>query len=111
MQDSLEGEPRVFLDPNTLSEDGTISLSGRAYSYTGTYLAYGLSESGSDWITIKVCGYVQSLFKQVMQTKEQTNLSCLLFLVCLSTQIHLKVVITALTSWLENLNAKKVTQF
>ncbi|GBP70895.1 Prolyl endopeptidase [Eumeta japonica] len=52
IQDSLEGEPRVFLDPNTLSEDGTIALSGCHFTDDGATLAYGLSASGSDWITI-----------------------------------------------------------
>lgn len=47
--DSLNAEPRVLLDPNTLSSDGTIALSGHAISDDGKLLAYSLSASGSDW--------------------------------------------------------------
>ena len=46
---SLEAEPRVLLDPNTLSTDGTVALSGLAISEDAQYMAYGLSTAGSDW--------------------------------------------------------------
>ncbi|NEO75252.1 prolyl oligopeptidase family serine peptidase [Moorena sp. SIO4G3] len=46
---SLDAEPTLLLDPNTLSEDGTVALSGLAISKDGKLLAYGLCRSGSDW--------------------------------------------------------------
>jgi prolyl oligopeptidase len=53
-QRTLESEAVAFLDPNTLSADGTISLSSFQFSESGKYLAYALSESGSDWVKIYV---------------------------------------------------------
>jgi prolyl oligopeptidase len=53
-QTSLAAEPTVLLDPNTLSEDGTVALSGLAVSPDGKHLAYSTSESGSDWQEFKV---------------------------------------------------------
>jgi len=52
--DSLAEEPRVLLDPNTLSKDGTVALAGLAVSDDGRLLAYGLSVAGSDWVEYKV---------------------------------------------------------
>lgn len=46
---SLEDEPRRLLDPNTLSSDGTVALTGTAVSPDGRHLAYGTAASGSDW--------------------------------------------------------------
>ncbi len=51
---SLKDEPHVLLDPNALSKDGTVALSGLAVSHDGKHLAYGLSTSGSDWMEWKV---------------------------------------------------------
>ncbi|NEZ61704.1 S9 family peptidase [Leptolyngbyaceae cyanobacterium CCMR0082] len=53
-QPSLEAEPVVLLDPNTLSTDGTVALGSIAVSEDGRYLAYSLSSSGSDWLEWKV---------------------------------------------------------
>ena len=47
--DKLGGEPRVFLDPNTLSTDGTVALKGVYFSNNGRWAAYSISRSGSDW--------------------------------------------------------------
>jgi len=43
------GKEEVFLDPNTFSKDGTVSLGGLSFSKDGSILAYSISEGGSDW--------------------------------------------------------------
>ncbi len=51
VMDSLDGQPRVLLDPNRWSKDGTIALAGLGFSDDGRYMAYARSEAGSDWST------------------------------------------------------------
>jgi len=48
-QKGLDGQPEVFVDPNTFSEDGTVSLRGLFYSNDDKYAGYGISRGGSDW--------------------------------------------------------------
>ncbi len=48
-KESLDAEARMILDPNALSEDGTVALSSVEISPDGKYLAYAISRSGSDW--------------------------------------------------------------
>lgn len=50
----LAGKDEVFLDPNTLSADGTVALSGVYFSHDNKYAAYIISKSGSDWNEIYV---------------------------------------------------------
>lgn len=49
IQKGITAESEVFLDPNKLSEDGTVSLSTFAVSKNGKYFAYGTASGGSDW--------------------------------------------------------------
>ncbi len=51
---TLEGPERVALDPNSLSPDGSVSLSNFVPSPDGRHFAYGQSEGGSDWSTYYV---------------------------------------------------------
>jgi prolyl oligopeptidase len=54
VMESLQDEPRVLLDPNTLSEDGTVALTSFSISKDGNWLAYATSASGSDWLTWRI---------------------------------------------------------
>lgn len=47
--DGLDAEPRVLIDPNTLTEDGTQALGGWHVSPDGRLIAYAISDGGSDW--------------------------------------------------------------
>ncbi len=46
---SLSDKPQIAIDPNTLSKDGTVALTGAVPSRDGRYLAYGIAGAGSDW--------------------------------------------------------------
>jgi prolyl oligopeptidase len=47
-------DARVLIDPNQFSVDGTISLGGTSISNDASYIAYSISDGGSDWRTWKV---------------------------------------------------------
>jgi len=48
-QKDLDVAPDIFLDPNTLSTDGTVALSDVYFSKDSRYMAYAISRAGSDW--------------------------------------------------------------
>lgn len=50
----LNETPEVFIDPNTLSKDGTVAMSGLSFSKNNKYAAYLVSSSGSDWQIARV---------------------------------------------------------
>lgn len=50
----MNDESEIFLDPNTFSNDGTVAIQQQSWTEDGSILAYGISEKGSDWVTIKV---------------------------------------------------------
>ena len=54
VQEGLKGTPRLLLDPNAFSKDGTTVLTDFILSKGGKYAAYGLSSGGSDWNSCKV---------------------------------------------------------
>ncbi|MDX1572106.1 MAG: prolyl oligopeptidase family serine peptidase [Xanthomonadales bacterium] len=54
MQESLDSEPQLVVDPNQWSEDGTVALASAVASPNGKYLAMAIQDGGSDWRTIKV---------------------------------------------------------
>ena len=51
---TLDGADRLVLDPNALSPDGSVALSGFAPSPDGRHVAYGQSQGGADWATYHV---------------------------------------------------------
>ena len=53
-RDSRDSQPRMVLDPNTLSKDGTVALQHINFSNDGRYMAYTITRSGSDWNEIYV---------------------------------------------------------
>ncbi|MBL9188815.1 MAG: S9 family peptidase [Opitutaceae bacterium] len=54
VQESLTAPPRVLIDPNTLSADGTVALTATRPSPDGKWVAYGIAAAGSDWNEFRV---------------------------------------------------------
>jgi prolyl oligopeptidase len=54
MRTSATAPPALVIDPNVISEDGSLSLSQWMPSPDGSLLAYGLAEGGADWNTVRV---------------------------------------------------------
>ncbi|MEO8448129.1 MAG: hypothetical protein ABI528_11560, partial [bacterium] len=63
-QEGQDGNPEVFLDPNTLSDDGTVSIENTKVSWDEKYLAYSINRAGSDWEEIYIID---------IETKEQLS--------------------------------------
>lgn len=53
-KDLNDPNPEIFIDPNSLSDDGTVALTGVYFSKDGKHVAYTISRSGSDWTEIFV---------------------------------------------------------
>ncbi len=53
-QQGLHGAPKVLLDPNTMSKDGTVALSGLSLTEDGRLAAYAIADAGSDWVKWRV---------------------------------------------------------
>ena len=51
---AADAEGEVLLDPNLLSDDGTVALTALAITDDGGRLAYATSKAGSDWMTWQV---------------------------------------------------------
>ncbi len=51
VMDDVKHPGSILLDPNMLSDDGTVALTAVQVSWDGIWLAYATSSSGSDWRT------------------------------------------------------------
>jgi prolyl oligopeptidase len=65
VQKGLDGEPKVFIDPNTISKEGTAAISLLGTSGDDKYIAYTRQDAGSDWAEIRV--------KEVATGKDMTD--------------------------------------
>ncbi|XP_030578843.1 prolyl endopeptidase [Archocentrus centrarchus] len=75
VQDALDAPATVFFDPNELSEDGTVALKMARLSEECEYFAYGLSSSGSDWVTVRFIKADD--LSQLPDVLERVKFSCL----------------------------------
>lgn len=54
VMEGIDGEPRLLLDPNTLSDDGRTAVIFSVPSPNGSFVAYAISDGGSDWLELRV---------------------------------------------------------
>lgn len=54
VQNSFDDDPKILIDPNTMSQDGTVALGEVSVSRNGKYVAYAIADGGSDWRKILV---------------------------------------------------------
>ena len=66
-----------MLDPNKLSDDGTVALSNVAFSENAEFLAVGLSSSGSDWMSIKVMRITDKSWEPDVLSWVHSNTKCI----------------------------------
>lgn len=66
IQKGIKGEPKVFIDPNQMSKDGTVSVRINSISNDKKYITYGVNKGGSDWLTL----YVMDVATQTKLTDE-----------------------------------------
>ena len=76
IQDLLEDPPRVLLDPNQWSEDGTVAMTLAKPSPNGELLAYGRAAAGSDWNEFRIMSIDgNASFEEVLQRIKFSSLS------------------------------------
>ncbi len=72
----LDGEKKVFLDPNKLSEEGTVAIQNISFSKDHRFCAYSLSKAGSDWAEIRIME-VETLkpFNEILEWVKFSNMT------------------------------------
>ncbi|MFA6617588.1 MAG: prolyl oligopeptidase family serine peptidase [Candidatus Neomarinimicrobiota bacterium] len=77
IMDKVDDEPRVLLDPNKLSDDGTVAYTGMDVSPDGKYLVYKIARSGSDWNEIFVMDIASGkMLEDHIKWVKFSNLAC-----------------------------------
>jgi len=72
----LNGKPETLLDPNKLSDDGTVAIQATGFSKHQKYFAYALSASGSDWQEIYIMDFAKrTLLKEKLEYVKFTGIS------------------------------------
>jgi prolyl oligopeptidase len=75
VQTGLDGTPKVFLDPNKLSADGTVAMGSMIPSHDDKYIAYDISRSGSDWKEIYVMDVHGNSLKDTIRWAKFTGIA------------------------------------